>query len=152
MLIDGGTKSVTGQLLATSFQALTLELGLPGEVFSHEAAEYEMAVTDCWLLHTWKFCSKNNISVITGSKVLQPRRQFDQFLMEEFHRFGYRKKALLQLNCCRLFLQVTTVADVTTADGARVKACSWQGEKDMETEIRYEWPNQGKPTAGEWNQ
>ena len=150
MLTDGGTSTITGQLLETTLQALTLELGLPGEVFSHDPNEWAPALTDCWMVHTWQFCAKYNISVITGSPTLQPRRKHDIFLMAGFFRDGYREEELLTLNRCRIFLQVITSADIVTADGQRVRNCSWHGEMDTTDPSPYNWPNQGKPTLNDW--
>lgn len=52
MLTEGGMPMITGQLLDTTLQALTLELGLPGDVFSHDPVTYGPALTNCWMLHT----------------------------------------------------------------------------------------------------
>ena len=58
-----------------------------------------------------------NITMIEDTTPLTLRRVGDKFLIDSFHRHGFKGKQLVRLNLCRLFLQVTTLADIATADG-----------------------------------
>jgi hypothetical protein len=73
-------------------------------------------------------------------------RDNDKYIMEEFYRSGQRGQALFRLNCCRMYLQVTTVSDITTGDGYYITQYAWMGQFDHHQTSRYEWPRQPRPT------
>jgi hypothetical protein len=54
---------------------------------------------------------------------------------------------LLALNHCRVYLQVTTILDVTSGDGLRISSSSIEGDHDSEQPHYYQWPYQPKPGA-----
>jgi len=74
------------------------------------------------------------------------------FLNEAFYRGGKQGKALQWLNLCRLYLQVTTLADIVTEDGRYITYAARHGQKDI-TCIKYNrWPNQGNPGVKIWDE
>lgn len=78
------------------------------------------------------------------------RREGDELLTDLFVAAGYRGQNLQRLNKCRLFLQVATAADITTADGKKISKTAWDGRWDDTSPSPYEWPNQGKPATKDW--
>ena len=69
----------------------------------------------------------------------------DTFLMEEFVHKGLWGAWLEQLNLCWLYLQVLTLAEISTGCGRFISLAVWKGTKDNECESQCDWPNQGKP-------
>jgi hypothetical protein len=72
--------------------------------------------------------------------------------MECFLASGYRKKNLQMLNECRKALQVTTLAEITSADGLYVEPWAWKG-KPKETSLNsYQWPQTPPLQPRHWRQ
>ena len=58
------------------------------------------------------------------------QRDQDKSLMLAFqHKYGKQKKKLAQLNRCRIWLQMTTLSDVTDANGTTLCPYASKGEK-----------------------
>ena len=91
------------------------------------------------------------MDIYTDLPTLQLGCPGDSFLMPEFSRV-YKKRQLDQLNRCRLYLQVITLADITTADGNTVTTAVWKGAKDLSRPSRYEWPKQHRSSEPYWEQ
>jgi hypothetical protein len=60
-------------------------------------------------------------------------------------------RELKYVQCCRLFLQVTTLADITTSDGSRL--CDWVTTYSMHNPRlpTFLYPNQERPNRTIWN-
>ena len=83
---------------------------------------------------------------------MELRRHGDEFLTRIFIQHGYKGAALKRLNACRLFLQVETLSDITTADGRYILGWALEGCARLNP-IRYHmWPNQGDPGKQAWSQ
>jgi hypothetical protein len=55
------------------------------------------------------------------------------------------------INYCRLYLQVTTIADITTSDGKRIRTEIMEGDRnDTRRDQSLDWPFQQKPGKTEW--
>ena len=84
---------------------------------------------------------------------LQQYRRGDKFLTEEFIKFGYQGKDLRMLNECRMFLKVTTLAEILTADGERIEEWAWEGRKKQQSFNQYQWPRlQTRLSRCHWTQ
>eukprot|EP00957_Ditylum_brightwellii_P161371 12287205-Ditylum_brightwellii.AAC.1 len=68
--------------------------------------------TSTWMTLTWKFMEENNLLLKEATPNLTPARVNDKILMEGFARNGFLGAQLETLNQCRLFLNVTTLADI----------------------------------------
>jgi hypothetical protein len=71
----------------------------------------------------------------------------DKFLMAEFITHVFQGPALQQLNYCRLFLQVYTLSDITTASGTHISYLSWHGHRDEQRASSLQWPLQPRPSS-----
>ena len=110
----------TGELLQATIEQLFLELGT-GDGFEADLAKFHgIATAQTWILHTWRFISKNKISFKPPAGQLCLRRVNDQFLMKAFGRHISSQAELRSINRCRLYLQVNTLADIATGDGRMV--------------------------------
>ena len=71
--------------------------------------------------------------------------------MKAFGDAGYRKKNLIKLNRCRLYLHVKTLSDITDGNGDRIRASSYNGEKcSMFNTATHDWPEQTNPDKSHW--
>ena len=114
------TSSITGQLLCASIQELKVEVGCPGSLFSIDFAQFGHLATDSWVKHTWQFLCESEITLLEQSPHLATRRVHDQFLIPLFQAAGFAKGQLQQINCCRLYMRVTTLSDLTDGSGQAV--------------------------------
>ena len=77
--------------------------------------------------------------------MIQPtRRLHDRHLMDIAVDNNYRKETLEQIDAFRLYLQVTTISEITTADGTTLLQSAWDGEGTA-SKSAILWPVQEKP-------
>jgi len=104
--------NTTGTFLLHLYEALQVEMGLPGELFHYDFKEWSH-VTQCWLSQTWQYASKHQIKITTNIPLLDPQCNNDQFLMLKFWHHGYKGSQREALNKCQLcWLQVTTFSQM----------------------------------------
>jgi len=113
----GDMPSTTGQLLQHSYEALQLELGLPGEILQYPFAAWKDMVTPTWLTHTWQYASEHEIKIVSGQTSLKLLCMNNQFLNLAFWQHGFRGRTLMILNKCQMWLQVLTVAELVDGYG-----------------------------------
>jgi len=63
---------------------------------------------------------------------------------------GYKGTQLALLNKCRLWLKVTTLADITDGQGRELLTLMLLGVPKIEVPKRWHWPQQGRPTQTGW--
>ncbi len=139
-LHEGESDTITGELLRASMEQLQLELGTPGHLMQLDFSTLGKLATDCWIKTVWEFAWKHEIEIIDTGPSLELYRWNDQFLMEEFARQGWKGHELKKLNECRMYLEVTTLAEITSVDGKNIKEMSWTGKKDKNKCNQYQWP------------
>jgi len=57
------------------------------------------------------------LKITYSTWTIPPLRKNDCFLMEDFLEYGFPKHQLEKLNACRMYLQVTTLAEITNHVG-----------------------------------
>ena len=63
---------------------------------------------------------------------------------------GYRKKQLQTLNECRKVLQVTTLAEISSADGVYIEPWAWLGTGNSKPLNSYQWPRPAPLERRHW--
>lgn len=63
---------------------------------------------------------------------------------------GFRKGDLKALNRCRLFLQVTMLADISTGCGRQITPKAWAGQFEVDLPRQPGWSFQSNPTTSDW--
>ena len=139
----------TGQLLRASAQHLLLELGTSHQLFEHDYRIFGPIATKSWMKHTWQFFSEFNISLESDTPSLHLQCPQDQFLMEGFQQ--HYNKGLPRLNRCRMYLNVCSLAEITTADGKYITKDAWEGNRASIATNTYTWPTQQRPSTTSWN-
>jgi hypothetical protein len=77
-------------------------------------------------------------------------REHDLFLMDYFVEEGLSPKALGSLNRCRLYLQVITLVDITSADGTSIISDVFHGIPLQDRRSKLTWPCQQWPPHKDW--
>ena len=115
-------KTPTGDFLLTNIEALTLELGIFGSIFSPSAS---LALTGAcaphaWLIATIAYAIDKDIGLDLNLQWLAPARAGDVSLMSSFSQQGYKKMDLQHLNRVRLWYRINALTDICSADGREV--------------------------------
>ena len=145
--------SITGYLLRATFQALQLELGLPGHPFAHSYTTWHRCTTATWITSTWDFCWHHQITIpnlqITDMPLLSAG---DCWLMDAFHAAGIRSPhELADLNWCRLSLRAASLADIVTADHQHIMAMAWSGDSGpCGRRHSWDWPRTPPASSLNW--
>ena len=121
--------SFVGQLMRTSMELLKLETGIGNSILSRNYHIFGILACKSWLKHTWEFAARNNIKVIDTCPEIPLLRLKDRYLMELFVTNGnYWGNTLQQLNKCRLYLRVATLADILDGSGRIIRSDMWAGK------------------------
>eukprot|EP00978_Attheya_sp_CCMP212_P021526 scaffold62934_cov76-Attheya_sp.AAC.1 len=96
--------------------------------------------------HTWQFLNFYNIVVEDDVPKIHLCRTNDCFLLKAFLDHGFRGKDLQVLNECRLYLAVSTLADICSGDGTYILPHMTLGARDPRQAVRYNsWPRSVLP-------
>jgi hypothetical protein len=111
-----------GLMLHLSIEHLQLQAGVSWPVLSKPGHKQRHYVDSCYVSHTWDFLDKAGLCVHLDNPVLiHPQRQYDTCLMETFATLpDITPTELKHAQRCRLYLGVTTVADVTSSNGTDI--------------------------------
>jgi hypothetical protein len=152
LLQETHARSTTGLLIRMSIEAIKVEIGIGGSLFSQSFNRYGILATKSWVKHTWQFLSEFDMTVADQVGDIRLRRQGDCFLTDSFIQHGFKGAALKKLNACRLFLRVETLSDITTADGRYIAGWVLEGRSEANPNVYHAWPTQGNPGRQEWLQ
>ena len=140
-------KDQTGNVLRISLKTLNLFFGLPKYPLTYDYDIIHKYHEPIWLTNTWEFLSSiNGVILYTTDQTLKPQCQHDTFLMEEFRQIhGIGSAELKRLNQCRLYLQVTLLSEIASADGKTITANYVGGTKSAHRRSTLTWPRQPRP-------
>ena len=77
---------------------------------------------------------------VSGMWIAPLIRIGNKYLMDEFLTLGLSDKHMKELNYCRLYLYVYTLADIVNAEGTTIMDRDLQGKWVMTSE--FHWPYQ----------
>jgi hypothetical protein len=141
------SNDMTGELLRTTIEAAKVEIGVGRSLFSLDYKLYSHLLTDTWIKDTWKFAREHNIDLIDKvTSNLTLHRQNDLFLMEVIVHHGFSKSELQKINRCRLYLQVTSLSDISCGYGTKYSN-AYNCTYDHTIPHHHLWPKQTKPNG-----
>jgi hypothetical protein len=122
-----GTQQRVGLVMLISLRHLQTEAGVSFDLLATPQVELPY-LTDCWILSLRRFCADSNISLrVRRNRIPSVSREGDSMLMDKAITLGLTKQELIDLNLVRIFLGVTTVSDIATADGSKLHPFVWKG-------------------------
>lgn len=154
MLIGSLRKDdVVGQTLNVELDLLQLQAGVSWDVLSRPGETVRHYVPACWAVHTWDFNDSCGITVARDAQPwLLPQRRHDKFIMEEIAALpNIKPLALKYAQRCRLYLGVTTLADISTSDGKALSNWALQHGTTNPRPTSLLYPNQILPNTTVWN-
>ena len=103
--------------------------------------------TSTWTTQLRNFMGMHNLC-IECTRGWQPRTQcvHDQMIMSLFLNKGISDYLLFHLNACRMYLQVTSIADMVTADCRYIQPEIVECNRIAQRSSQWTWPQQPKPT------
>jgi hypothetical protein len=146
------TDTITGELLRANIEAIKMYIGIGRNFLTLEYGRLHKLVPPSLLKHIWQFIHKYDITIeeeVTSNLIL--RRENDTFLMEEIATHNeFSDNDLVHINRCRLYLQVTTLADITNGNGMLLLQGILKGSKMSHHQPYYSWPRQERPGVVSW--
>ena len=104
-----------------------------------------------WFVFLWQFMDKAQVKIHMADAWLHPPLSGNDInIMDHFMQQNNPIQKLLQINRCRVYLQVLSLSDLASADGARLIAPALSGSHLIDRWSTLEWPNQECPTKADW--
>ena len=149
ILKHGHRESLTGALVRGCLERHQLEVGTGTPILNADFTTYGSLATTSWLKTLWEYLDDIDAIIKLKHSPLVAQRAHDEFIMDAFVRCNTTPVNLRKANRCRLYLQVLTVADITTGDGRELTVSAINGVKE-ECQTSLDWPYQPKPPAEDW--
>lgn len=140
LITYGGVDRMTGKFLQTSIEHHILELGSFTPFFSIPYKTHHFLATPTWLTVLWEFISTHDIILSNTTNVrLSPLRSHDRTIMDIFFQdHSLPPNILVSINRVRCYLEVFSLANITTGDGNRIRSCYLQGNRG-DTHSNWDW-------------
>jgi hypothetical protein len=143
----------TSILIVIEMSYLQLIVGAKTQFFNLPYSKYEKWMEKTWLTSVWQFVSMANLKLVIGKVTPQlEQREGDAFLMTIFVYAKFTTIELKQINQCRIYHQVLTVADIATADGKSIDPQYFLPETYVDRRSKLKWPTQGLPSQQAWKE
>jgi len=140
----------TGKLIKISMSYVQLLSGATTFFLNKPYTNYSW-VEWGWVTSLWNFLGSTNLSFQMPSHWTPSLpRLHDVCLMDYFVSLRLPHSALKSLNYCRLYLQVITLSDISSADGTYILPEAKMGlPLPYRTSVLH-WPTQGRPHSEAW--
>ncbi|KAI2513678.1 hypothetical protein MHU86_818 [Fragilaria crotonensis] len=140
--------SATGTMIRINLHHSQLEAGVGQPLLENPSYEIPY-LTPCWILSLRKFLATHNATItITDQPQLSLKTDSDAFIMQQSHLARYSTAHQRDLNLVRMYLQVTSLADLT--DPGRLSAIHTDflnGRRPPHWKTHHIWPRQEAPSA-----
>jgi len=113
-------------------------------------------IPDCWLSWIWRTLHESNIQILHDTWNFPPIRQYNHHIMDILLQFNYTMVQLWQLNACRMYLQVTTLVEITDHTGTQLLPQALPDTNPQQSPLHeisqslLQWPEIHCPTAKCW--
>jgi hypothetical protein len=141
------TDHKVGRVMLISLRHLEVEAGVSFNLLQqpHTKLSY---LTKCWMVSLRQFCADFDISIRRKQNRLPNiARTHDSCLMDNTLQLPFTKQKLLDVNLVRIYLQVTTLSDIVSADGQVILTLSWNGLQIPDRSSTMQFARQLQPTV-----
>ena len=152
-LNEAACNSSTDELVRFNAEFFRVEIGVPFSLTATKYNEktYASYMPSGWYKNLWKFMLNPlfKLNITEDYDDIPLIRKEDEYLMIAFIEGGFRNVDLKALNFVRKFLQAVNLADISTADGARISIQAYdvvsgnglmKGIKWLQTPTKEEMP------------
>ena len=142
-----GTQQRVGLVMLISLRHLQIEAGVSFDLLMNPKTTLPY-LTDCWVLRLRRFCALYDISLrVRRNRIPPVSRVGDSLLMDKAITLGLTRQELIDLNLVRIFLCVSSVSDIATADETRFHPFSWKGLHIPDRYSHTSFARQEQPTS-----
>jgi len=151
-LMHAGTESQIGISIKMIMESLHLLIGTNHHLFSLPYPKYSFLGTTSWVQHLWEMAYKYKV-IVKGPYIhTKPARYNDYALMDKLIEMGtFSTIDIQKINCCRIYLQVQNLSDISNGEGTHISTNILSHIKDPERVSKYTWPHQPRPPKSMWN-
>lgn len=142
--------SITSSLLHIHLQYLILEVGIGADFLLNPFEAYGRITSPSIITSLWKFLTEENIQLHLPLPETPLLRENDVYLMEQLCQQKLPIKVLKDINQCRLYLQVVSLGDITSACGTRLLHQCLEGHKPSWLRPIHPWPDTPRPGPTAW--
>jgi hypothetical protein len=140
----------TGQLIHSDLTYLQLLSGTGAFILNLYQSHY-LWVEQGWLTSIWAYANSCALQFVYPNQWLPVlTRTHDLYLMDFFLTLKLPTTLMERLNRCRVYLQVITLSDTTTACGKYLLPTIKTGTRQATRHSTLQWPTQGSPTKSDW--
>ena len=140
------SQSEVGNLILLNLQYSQLEAGIGPILLEHPSVHLSY-LTPTWVTSVRQYMDNHNVTMtFTQALQLLLRRKNDKYIMQTSNLARYSVQAQTDINLVRIYLQVTTLADLSTNDGKESHPRFLRGEREPTIQSTINWPRQGTPT------
>ena len=146
------TNSLVGELLRCSVAWLQASVGTSYSVFRQPQTPLPHLESK-WLASLLSFLALHGLSIhLDDTYIPPPQRQHDEYIMDRLMSSNhYTPAELRKLNYCRLFLNVTTISDLTKPCGTVLDTSFLDGTPSPQSSRNTQLAiHQESPSANEW--
>jgi ribonuclease HI/exonuclease III len=144
-------QSATGNMMRIELQWCQVQAGTGKYLLADPIDDIDYIET-CWIMSIRDFLRTYGLSIdLTKSPLPSLQAAGDEFLMDAIRQRGDCTATEMQrINACRMFLQVTRVSDITSADGKDLRKECLVGQQHHGFCSSTKWPRQGIPPKTWW--
>ena len=139
-----GEDTQDGKMIVINLEAARIHIGTSTSFLNLPYPDYECMLPNCWVKSLWEFVWQNGITLSGPIETPSLCRRNDKNIIEHivttFPNINHNNVKIF--NNCRLYLQVLSLADITTGDGARITRNALQGIIDEDRISTLTWPAQ----------
>jgi hypothetical protein len=138
--------------IRAELEHLHLETGQPSFSFTNRFFDtHPTLLTHSWAVETWRFMQLHAITIDLNLPQFRLRRLHDTFLMPALLNSSIPKTQWKQFNKCRLYLNVISLADLSSGDGMYLRDNILNGIFDRGTSRNsIKWPARQRPPSSSW--
>ena len=139
-------------LIMIALRFLQIEAGSGHHLLEAPSIEIPY-LTPCWITSMREFIAMNQIKLeVTDAQLVPLSRENDRYLMDDFrHLHIFDDADLSDINLCRIFLQLTTLSDITDGSGTQITEEAFQGKCLSDRRSMLRWPRQLVVTTRQGN-
>jgi hypothetical protein len=144
--------SETGSMMRIELQWCQVQAGTAKHLLGNPSDPIDYIET-CWIMCIRDFLQTYGFRIqLSHTPIPKIQCVHDEFIMDVFRdRSECTATQLQKLNACRMYLQVSRVSDITSADGKFLRNGIFTGSDSTPYRSTTDWPRQGRPPKLWWS-
>jgi ribonuclease HI len=143
--------SETSRMMRIELQWCQVQAGTQRHLLAEPTDDIDYIET-CWIMCIRDFLRTYGLRIdMTTNEEPVVQSLKDEFLMDAIRVRGECTATQLQkINACRMYLRVTRLSDIASADGRHIRMECLKGQQLHAFQSKMRWPRQGNPPKNWW--